>query len=462
MRGILSKDTMVRLLQMQNKHHLRPLEYAANNGVLGLVKAFLLTPGLYVIREEHRGLATYQWIDVTEYETFGKGNRREWAPLFCLTLLDKVRLSAPTTAEFFSDPIFLKWLRNKIYCGVIPAIAYVIVRCVLICIFLLVDSDIGGLEEYNLLQENITTQTNITNVTATMCTDFQSLKLPTLIRQALCIYLITHTALSIMTDVLEVVRHRRPRHVCMLKRLDGKNKNIFLQYDFYRRLSFSMSVLIYLRAILTIANTDPRADVITYTRIVTRSMLWWPIFYFFQLVSGADFFIVAVQNMMEILLQFCFIYAMFLFGYAHLFMIEINVNLKQGCAAQFIDIPTSLYTTFLAMVNMVDYTQFDVRNPFALYATHAAYVLFVGILLLNFLVAIMSDRITETSKFKDIILPMQKLSVLLGMERQCLPIFRWYYTFMQNKVYNVHNGRLCIVRVTFNTTTQQQNTSLCV
>lgn len=56
---VLHNDVIVRLLSAPNADGLRPLECAANDGILGLAKAYLLTRGMYIIREEDRGLATY-------------------------------------------------------------------------------------------------------------------------------------------------------------------------------------------------------------------------------------------------------------------------------------------------------------------------------------------------------------------------------------------------------------------
>lgn len=422
---------------------LRPLEYAANNGILGLTRAYLLTPSMYIIREENRGIATYQWIDVTEYESFDEGNRMEWSPLLCLTLLDKDRLKYPSTADFFTDPILTKWIRNKYVCAIIPVLLFILVRCVLIAIFFIVDSDMRLLEEYALQNDNSTANT-------TFCTTFQSIVLSPVMSRTLCLYLIAHTSCTVLFDIVELLRNYRPRHLCLLRRFDKSFKNIFLQYEFYRRVSLVISALVCARAVLILMGTDPRADSVNFTRIVTRVALWWPFLYFMQLVPLADFHVIAVQNILNILGPFCAVNMMFVFGFAHLFMIEINVNLKQGCAPQFIDVPSSLYSTFLAMLDMMDFTQFDVTNPVALYVIHVLFVLFVSIMLLNFLIAIMTDSVSEISKNKDVILPMQKLSVLLALERQCKRIGVRYFRWIQRKVFVVYDNRLCIVRMTFN------------
>ncbi len=79
---------------------------------------------------QERGIATYQRIDIAEYESYDEGNRKDWAPLVCLTVLDKDRFDYSSTAEFFTDPAFLTWVRNKFLCGIMPALLYLVIRCV--------------------------------------------------------------------------------------------------------------------------------------------------------------------------------------------------------------------------------------------------------------------------------------------------------------------------------------------
>jgi hypothetical protein len=450
--AVLPNDVIVRLLRAPNADGLRPLECAANDGILGLAKAYLLTRGMYIIREEDRGLATYQWIDVTDYETFDAGNRKEWAPLFCLTLMDKDRLNYPTTAQLFADPVIRKWIKNKIKCGILPAAFYMVMRCFMVGIFIVIDSDIGdiGVNDNNILSSNAS-DSNIANVTnaisSVSCKSFQSVSLSPHVRFVLCVYLIMYATLVQVACLIESFTFH-PRNLKLLKRSDHGKKDLFVNYSFYHIMHSLLTVLIAVRAMASLMGYTAQSDLVTYVRLVNRPLMWWSLLYFVQLLPGADFFVVAIQNVIGVLGQFSCMFLLFLFSFAQSFMIAININLKQGCVAQFTDLPNSIYSTFLVMLNMLDTTQYDVINTIALSSIQVMCVMIGGILLLNFLVAIMSDRITETSKFKDVILPVQKLSVVLTMERQLWPVNRFYYRWIQRKIFTLHNDRLCIVRFT--------------
>ena len=404
-----------------------------------------------MIREEDRGVATYQWIDVTDYENFGAGNRREWSPLLCLTLLDKDRLKFFHTTSFFNEPIFLKWAVNKIKCGIMPGLLYLTIRCILIGVYLIIDYDTGELiSNYHFSHSNSTNINSSSSANFTdICTDFSTIKLQPFTKKVLRSILLSLTFCTFFLDTLEYFSNFRHRHTRLLMLATRKYKKIFLQYDFYRRAHSTINATICLQVTAALWGYSPSNDFIGYTRIISRTFLWWSILYFIQLIPGADYFVVSIQSMIGILTQFCIIYIAFIFGYTQLFTITINFNLKQGCVSQFTDIYSAIYSTFLAMINMLDFTQFDLINPFSIYLIHMIYVLFAGILLLNFLVAIMSDQISETRKYKNVILPIQKLSIVLAMEKQLKHLGRWYYRWIQRKVYTVYNERLCIVRVTF-------------
>ena len=457
----MTSDTISALLLASNKSHMRPLECAVNNGVLGLAMAFLLTKGPYIIHEENGGLVTYQWIDVTEYEGYGKYSRRELSPLSLLTLMDKNRLNYPHTTAFFSDPTILKWIKIKTRCGALPAICCLLMRAILIGLFMAIDTDVGcidasivGNNNNTNINNNISNNNNNSsgnNKDSTICTDFSQVHLSHFTRNVICCLLVFQTVISLCMDLIEYIISFRPHHVLLLKNMNNKHKNIFLHYQGYRFAHFVITITIFLRALASLIGTnDPRDNLISYSRIVTGACIWWSFTYFLQLMPGANFFVIAIQNMTEKLMQFYLLSCVCLILFTQLFMVTINFNMKHGCAAQFGDLFTSIYSTLLALSNLMDFTQFDITSPFQLYVIHVIFVIVVQILLLNFLIAIMCDRITVTRERKNVILPIQELSVVLTIEKQLIFGGQWYYKWLQKKLFTMYNGRLCIVRMVLN------------
>ena len=449
--SILSSTITRSLLLKENDFGFRPLEWAANNGILGLTKVMLLTNNVYVIREENKGLAKYQWIDVTEYESMAKNNRRMKSPLLSIMFLDWNRTNYLNTREFFSDEIFKTWFKFKMKCNILPAFILLLFRALFLAVFMIIDSDINYFKDHLKNGTVINEETvNESTSTATFCINYAALALTPAIRQTLTTYAVCYTLVSFLLDIYDVISNFSMRNIHLLKNARNEYKNIFVQYDFYRRVQFMSNIMIGTRGVLTMLNFSLNDEFVVYSRILIRGVAWWSTLFLTQLLPKASFFIIAVQSMLGILLQFSVMYGMFLFSYTAMFQMAINLNIKQGCATDFNDITTSLYSTFLAMLNMYDFSQYDFINPLPFYITHVCYVFLVSTLLLNFLIAIMSDRIKEVSRYKDVIIPIQQLSVLNGLELRLQKLCSFYYNWLQNRVYFIYNDRLCIVRIQFN------------
>ena len=77
-----------------------------------------------------------------------------------------------------------------------------------------------------------------------------------------------------------------------------------------------------------------------------------------------------------------------------------------------------MYALFRGMLNMIDFTQYDVKNSGILYAMHMFFVFLVALMLVNFLIAVMSTSASEVASKKKILFLMTRLSVALTIERR--------------------------------------------
>ena len=185
--SILSSTVICSLLKEENDAGLRQLELATNSGVLGLMKAMLLTRDMYVIREENKGWRIYQWIDVTEYENFGKNSRKVKSPIFSLVLLDRSRLACESTKYFFKDQIFPRWFQHKLRCNTLPAILFVLLRLAFMVAFIIIDSDVRYYTKKDGYRPATTIDggTNNTSNLITSCSNFTGIFLTSTIRHSL-------------------------------------------------------------------------------------------------------------------------------------------------------------------------------------------------------------------------------------------------------------------------------------
>ena len=138
--NILTIDVLQDLLSQENEQKLRPVEMAAQCGAFKLLEAIFDTEGIYVTKINRRGLYNYRFIDITEYETYSKENRRTKSPLFFLTLLHQRDLKRPNTQEIFKKPLVEKWIKGKFHCSRPGVFAWAFIRLVFVVVYLLQDS----------------------------------------------------------------------------------------------------------------------------------------------------------------------------------------------------------------------------------------------------------------------------------------------------------------------------------
>ena len=99
------------------------------------------------------------------------------------------------------------------------------------------------------------------------------------------------------------------------------------------------------------------------------------------------------------------------------------------------------------MLNMVELTSFDLYEAHFLYILHALYVFMVAIVLINFLIAIMSDSASRTAEHERVIASLNTLSLAVALQQRFGGwLLKPYYKFMQPRVFvGDGQGRLCIV-----------------
>jgi hypothetical protein len=106
----LMEHTLHDLLFKENKECLRPLEMAAQQGCLQIMKLLFETKG-HVIEESVAGFGIYRFHDVTEYEV---GERHCVSPVNMLAFLDEKKLLDDVTNEVILSPCILGWINCEI------------------------------------------------------------------------------------------------------------------------------------------------------------------------------------------------------------------------------------------------------------------------------------------------------------------------------------------------------------
>lgn len=100
----------------------------------------------------------------------------------------------------------------------------------------------------------------------------------------------------------------------------------------------------------------------------------------------------------------------------------------QGCTEEFRKPVTTFFTLFRMMLNMYDYTSLNIDNREICSLLHILYVLLIGILLVNFLIAIMTTSASQIEENEEVVLKINQLAVVAVLENRI-------YQFTKNFLY---------------------------
>ena len=203
-------QTKRRLLLMESNIGLRPLEAASQHGVLGFVQAIMETEGVYLSRQIVRGLSVYQWWDVTEYESFDVDNRRWVSPVRFLMTLDERKLKHSYVKQVYFDKPFGTWISNKVSVNRPVILMWALLRLAHITAYYVLDMSIVSPTSATEKTSNVS---NIEDMSTTpeyrLCEFVSPINLSKTPRRVLASYIIVHSVMILLWDIVEHGRNRR-------------------------------------------------------------------------------------------------------------------------------------------------------------------------------------------------------------------------------------------------------------
>merc|ERR1711894_431551 len=116
--------------------------------------------------------------------------------------------------------------------------------------------------------------------------------------------------------------------------------------------------------------------------------------------------------------------------------------MSMQCVEEFSTLPRTVFATFRAMLNMVGFSQYSFRYEHMIDLVHLIYVFFIAILLLNFLIAFMSNAVNEVEEHKEVLTNIQRLEMVTNMEGTTL-CFPPLHRFLLKTRFKVVDDRLC-------------------
>ncbi len=178
--------------------------------------------------------------------------------------------------------------------------------------------------------------------------------------------------------------------------------------------------------------------------MITSVFNIWTLLYFLELI-GPKFgiYAISIQRMIGVLAQFLVIFFLLFFSFEYSFYRVYNDS--NNCEKGYENYLDSFYTTFIVMLNMVDIMGDLEGINVVVVVLHVIYVFIIVILLLNYLIALMSDRHSQVMANGPLLLKIQQVSAALLVERRVGVLFPLGFALRQRQFLKPHNGKLYIV-----------------
>ena len=147
----------------------------------------------------------------------------------------------------------------------------------------------------------------------------------------------------------------------------------------------------------------------------------WNLLFFLEMTPVFGILALSIHRMLIVMMKFLLVFLMLFFSFEYTFYRLFND--RGVCEDGFKNWMDSFYSTFLIMVNMVNIAEIIGTIDILILIIHMSYVFLVVILLLNFLIALMSDTMTKVMNKVDILVRLQQLSAALLVEERVGRLF---------------------------------------
>ncbi len=480
---MIERQEFFKMLKQEDLEGLRPLEMALHYGCLQMFDVIVNTPEIYLMKVEEEGQIQCLWYDITDYEHFCcSSNRRSKNLVTILSNIDENVLKSSENLQVLRNGMLEKWTYCKTICNAPFIFIWFIFRfCAFLGFYMMFGSNFAVLLHINIanlvfyLEEilgfnihserdvevaywTINYSSNFTNDTRNEANRLYELAWKHL--DTVTCYkadwfgmtyesgVMTASLLAILSvfsmgfDILEMIVHFFQDHY-KWRSCFKESKKTVVSTIYYRCCHFMFSCLGLLWCWIYIE--DPLNKYIKYGIIPTCYFSVWTILYFIQMLPAVGHFVNTIQRMLGYMLQFIVIYAFILIPYPFGFYILLRST--YGCTGPGFENPLeAFYTIFKIMLNMEDFSSYEELTDLQpTYLLHVLYVFTVAILLVNFLIALLSSSVGDVVQAGDVIMMLQRLSVVTVIEKRMLWIFPCFYKFMQHCLYTCENGRIYLV-----------------
>ena len=433
----LNCDLLKLMLHHEDKFSMRPIEFASHCSVLPLMLTILNTPGVYLQNKSH-GLQFIHHYDITEYESIEKGNRREFSPLNFLQDLTYDQMAKTSISSSVSTDVIETWLHTK---SVVNRELISLWWLLRISLFVtLIGATISSLGR-DYCHNGYDTNNTTFGPTSTICIrKYKPEGCPKAfirITEHNVYILIAFSCfvclVGVSIDIYEFISY--------CKESNPKLKVRIIKIQNFYRVSNALfqGFGIAIGPVLLFGLAEENNTLINVTITFGISIGAWTILHYVQLLSVIGHYVIVVQLMLKDMISFTMIYFLIMVPFVHGFHRLANDG---QCLEDFLTFWTSFYTCFRMMLNMVDTVHLGIKDNLGFSILHFAYIFIIPVLLINFLIATMSNTASKIFEIRSVLIRIQRLSVIIPLERRFHRLLACYYRYMHRRCFHVRNNRI--------------------
>ena len=422
--SILTSDQKTKLMMEENEDGLRPFEFASQQNVFDIVPVILTE--VYATQSEVIGGFTYQCYDITEYECHKTGNRLSKCPLHFMVYMDV--LSKKYSTNVFDVVIIKHWINGKLKANFPLMFLWLLFRILHYTMYTALDiMHVTSKTSANFTCANFLLQEG----------DYEWSQLEIFVGSIL---LLIYSGGMLIFDIVEFLYYYCSKHHrIMYKSVTGK-RNCTVQEGFYRANQFILHLLTLTGCIIIALDVKDDSNLMSWIRLAAPLSFSWSILYFVQLVPVLGHFVIIMQRMMKTMLVFSVIFLFMMSPFMLVFGVSILQSETATCDDNLVGtVDKAFYTMFNMMLNSMD---MSMNRSFLTQLLHVTFVFMVAILMINFLIAMMSDSVSDIIQNKSAIVAIQRLSVCVVLERRFGRLLSRYYDMMKGKHFIVIDDKI--------------------
>ena len=404
------------ILLQENSDGYRPLELAARLGIFGIFRELLNYPGYLVERSFEAGLNTYSVYNLTDYEGFGSRRRTIRSPLRLLAFAIPDGLESIKKYGITQLPVIEQWARLCLRRNLVFLALWWMLRITFICLMITVDFTVILRSK---CQEIANASVAVVDVCGHLGKTSQSADIAYM--------LVSWSVIIVLMDIIEVIvvcfdRDRRLAY----KGITNPFRDFIAWTAFYR---FCQFVLVFLAAstpaVTSVYEGEQAFNVMLIMKACSLPFIMMSILYVVEPLPLLGLFAVTLQRMIESIIAFIVFLVPMILTFARFF--QVITNSKFG----FHTTGDSMYRLFLLETGTFDFGQ---DPSLVIQLVHVTYYIMSGILLMNYLIAVMTNVATDSDDDREVLIFLRRLNcTVLADERYGSWFWKLFYKLYGTK-----------------------------